>query len=606
MKWFKGIVELKSNEKLNNIPSGDDLLQKKFPLNTNRDFLKLDNCFLEVFTTNNDETRSKKIIKKYNRLFIGDIRIDNREELIEFLPCKKTNYSDEELVLELFNQFHENSFEKILGDFSFVIIELNPTQLFLVRDQLGVKSLFWTKKETKVCFATDLFLLESDFNSSQLNKKYVEEFYNANGMIDSKITPYKDVFRIPSGNYSSINHRYTSTHQYWNLVNKSETINYSSKTEYYDHFMDLLKNSIKSRLILDGHNAVMMSGGLDSTSIFAISKQIQKKHSDLYLDVISGVFDNLKDCDERQYINPVVEKYNTVPIFENCDNYGVFEGFPADSDWTFEPNVNAASSLFTSSLLKSASSVGATNVLTGCGADHVLGGSLGVIPDLFRQGKLVKAMNQTYFFSKSTRESFLHHMLHTMLLPQIGKGWLNEILIHDHKHPKSESTFPLSFSQIELYHQLLGTKSRLFMDRELAPKSNINCKHPFLDRKLIEFLFQIPGDLCWDSGITKVILKESMKPHLPSIILNRLNKTEHLSLTFLGVRNNWPNLYEVVKKGRITHYGFINHNDWKKKLLRWRQGLEVNDDFWVLLTLEIWLYKYEKRGIETQSFHAVN
>jgi asparagine synthetase B (glutamine-hydrolysing) len=577
------------------IPDVKVLVDKQFNiLNELNDSKYIGNAFFSITSTAIQQEDKDVLIYEYeNLILIGDIRIDNKKELSSMYNYDfQDDTKDEIIMLKLYHRYGFKFIQSIVGEFSTIIFDKSKNNIFAVRDHIGIKTLFWTVKENNVWITTDLFLFEDIIGESELNESYFKEFYSSNGIVDSHQTPYTNIFRIPSAHYIKFDRNNISQEKYWDLKDVKDFITYKNESDYEETFLDLVKQSVKCRLVENNFNAIMMSGGLDSTTIFALSKIVSKDNADTIVKPVCGVFEKYIECDETKYIRPVLEKYMECEIFENCDEYGVFKNFPNDAPWTYEPCVNSASYTLTKSLAQRARNEGAVNILSGYAADHILGGSVGVIPDLVKKVKLHSLISECYNLSKKSRQSFFKLMLNIGILPLFGKGWLSELNTGVNEITLKNIQSISSFNQKDFYKQFSGTKARLFSDRVIGPITGIEFQHPFLDRRLIEFLYRIPGNLRWEKGTTKVLLRKSMKNYLPKEILRRTNKTVHLAITFDGLRECWSTLYPVLKEARIEQFGFISKSDWNKEIINWRQGVKIREDFWTLLTMELWLFKY--------------
>lgn len=595
MKWFLGIIDFVGQI---NTPNIYKYVNEYFG-NQKLEYLVENFTFASLSVVNlkfNKERDNKFVFKFKDLILIGDIRIDNRDEL---LPLFKSNeelaaMQDEILILYLFDKLGTAFVEKIVGEFSFIIIHQQDKTVYAFRDQLGIKTLFWGIQGSKIWIATDIFLLQSIFDYSDINYEYFIDYYNTNGNVDSEITPYININRIPSGHFLSVVNQKFRVNKYWDLSEVEGNVRYRNLTEYQEKFIDIFKKSVSSRIKPNTINSVMMSGGLDSTSVYAVAKK-NNSDANTFINAVCGVFDKFNECDEREFITPLIQLYNEKPIFEVCDEYGILKDFPNDCPWTDEPNVNSISYRFTKSLTDKAKIYGATNVLFGYAGDHVLSGTSLSIHDSVRKFKLGKAIKDVYKLSLETRMSFGKYLLHEAIYPFWGGGWIQDIKKKYNCSVIKQLDKIGSYNQKDFYIQLQGTKSRIFLDRTIAPSVGVICQHPFLDRRLIEYLYKIPGELRWSNGETKYILRQSLKDYIPEIILNRKNKTEHLALTYHGLRENWTKIYPILRRTRIKKLGLVTEKNWANELIAWRQGGEVREDMWILLAIEIWLYRLEEK-----------
>ncbi|MCF2716486.1 asparagine synthase-related protein [Paenibacillus sp. UKAQ_18] len=147
-----------------------------------------------------------------------------------------------------------------------------------------------------------------------------------------------------------------------------------------------------------------------------------------------------------------------------------------------------------------------------------------------------------------------------------------------------------------LYLQMNNSKAHLFMDRTIGGLTGVNLMHPFLDRRLVEFIYRIPGEFTFSLYQNKFILRRALRDLLTEDIANRLNKTTHLAYTYKSIRENWGDIYQSLCQPKmITELDLVTEVKWQEMLTEWRNGKAVSDNFWVLLTIELWktLYDYK-------------
>lgn len=591
MRWFSGVIKLDHSE------LSQEEIERIKPANTfnypvyQHQVIQKSFAFFMI-----DSTVDYNPITFCNNCYIvGDVRIDNRKELLALLTLSEKDMSDEQLIIRLVQEKGQDVFSLVVGEFSFFMWDTTFQQILLVRDQLGIKTLFWTLQGTTLYFASDICLMESCINLERLNDEYFIDFYMSDGNPDSIHTPFKDLCRVRSGTRVQIDSRGVSSQCYWSIANVNHSICYQNFSEYTEHLLHLLTESVRCRLSEAQLNVVMMSGGLDSTTVFAIAQYLSKLNPDYHTIAISGVFDLHKSCDEREFIIPVLEQYNADPYYEICDDYGIFRNFPHDTPFLFEPAVNAASYAFTRALIARCAKEGAKTILTGYAGDHVMGGSEAVLADLAGQFKIKDLFLHIYPFALKCRLSLPKVLWHSAIAPHLGGGIFKDWITNRKLEYIHELRRIKTFNQKDFYRQISGTKSRIFSDRVIAAEFGVDISHPFLDRRLIEFLYSIPGELRWNAGTPKWLLRRTMENKLPDEIIWRKNKTGHLSLTFQGLRQSWPQLYAAVRKGRVSQFGLIELEKWRQALEQWRQGYLTRGDLWVLLAIEIWLYRLEQK-----------
>ncbi|MEB9955794.1 MULTISPECIES: asparagine synthase-related protein [Bacillus] len=381
MKWFLISVSFEK------VDVADYNIQKEifdeFKKVVNEIHVKVDN-YQFSFASN-----ERNLVNEFNFedvLIVGDIALHNKEEIIKKYNLDKrldTNIENEKLLVYLYKKNGIKFVEDMVGDFAFILYDQKKQKFYAIRDQMGVRTLFWIKYNNCYIFASDIFLLKKFFNLNDINFNYFKEFHERNGIVDTEITPYNNVYRVPSGSYIISTKDTFNLHKYWDLSCISETIVHKEESDYWEEFSQLLFKSVEDRLIKGMGNSIMLSGGMDSTSIYAIGKNLEKIDNSFHVEGVSAVFDELKECDEREYIYDLINKYHAKEIFLNCDNILLFENFPDNVPFSYEPNVNSISFNFTYNTVKKAVDNGLSNVFSGYAGDHLLTGSLYTARDFF-------------------------------------------------------------------------------------------------------------------------------------------------------------------------------------------------------------------------------
>lgn len=598
MRWFVAAINLDGTTMS---PFSEHTLVESIRTPYNQVCTKLHHgsaiCTLVMESSTTDMPQHMCTVRNQQTI-IGDIRLDNRDVLLTRLTelhSRTTEYiNDLELALELILLHGINIVYDFLGEFAFVIWDEHERKAIAVRDHIGMRTLFWAQQRDKLWISSDLCLLKDVFSLEQINTDYLMDFYLYNGHMDKVNTPYNNVYRLPSASWLEATVGNVNTHKYWNLYDRCEELRYRDIGEYESHFRELMVNTVKRRMIPSVKHAVMMSGGLDSTLLYGIARTEIPTVNTI---PVSGVFDRWHECDEREYIYAVLDHYNNRDdvVFEVCDDYGTFNQFPNGYLWTYEPTVTAATASFTGSLIRCASTAGAKQIFTGYGSDHLLTGSFPTLADMLHSGKLSLAVKEASQLASRYRLSTPKLLVHYGIGPLIGRGWAKELRKHKHSQFIEELKHIPSYNQQEYYQQFKGTMAHLFMDRVLAAKYGVTMQHPFLDRELIEFLFRVPGEVRFQGDMTKPLLRKSMGKYLPQQIIERKNKTKHLPLTHEGLKRVWNEVTHVASKGRIRILNILPHQEWLQSLYKFRHGMVVREDMWVLLTLELWLYKLEEQ-----------
>jgi asparagine synthase (glutamine-hydrolysing) len=314
------------------------------------------------------------------------------------------------------------------------------------------------------------------------------------------------------------------TIQYWEP--RLQPIRYATDEEYAEHFRSLLEESVTCRMRASTPVGVLMSGGLDST---AVASLIARQIAPLQLTTISYVFDDLSECDERAYIQTVQEKWNTRSIYIPCDDAWPLKDW---DHWVKNPNFPEGNPyrLLKERAYQRAHEEGLRVFFTGGFGDELYSGADGHILHLLFDGYFAEAARELGFHirNKGMKKTLLKYLRHlkrymTVRLPKSPRSknrasapaWLTPFATGFLANTK-----PGLDPRFEEYTYLFGMEAAQDCSMEIfnASRHSIELRHPFHDRRLIEFMINIPGYQAYRRGIYKHILRMAMKNILPEAV----------------------------------------------------------------------------------------
>ncbi|MGO5137596.1 ATP-binding cassette domain-containing protein [Clostridium butyricum] len=366
MKWYYGGINIKKdNYDINAKLTSHYNVARSFYVNEyNIKNIKY------VEATNN--LYSKEEVQDGNLILFGDIYIKNIIQLRE--KYKLDNKSSFEVIKFMYKKKGIDFINEVYGAFSLVIVDYSKSTTYLIRDQIGERELFWGIIDNKIFFGSDLFLIDDFYNKTVLNSEYFKLFCENLGYTDFILTPYKNIFRVKSGSYVKIDmdNFKSNDEEYWKLEWVNDNWNFKSEEEYIEKFKELLIDSINNCTYKNKVNALSLSGGLDSTSIFAITRKYTNKRIKPYC----GVFKELSTCDERQYINETMKMYNQEENYVELDDCGVLVDYPENYFYTSEPHINVLNKKFSEKIDSKVQEDNIEAICDGFFADHILTGNI--------------------------------------------------------------------------------------------------------------------------------------------------------------------------------------------------------------------------------------
>jgi len=450
--------------------------------------------------------------------------LEIREELEELGYHFKTK-TDTEVLLKSYLQWGEECLHKFNGMFAFVIWDDKEKKIFAARDRFGVKPLYYYKQGNKIAFASEIKQFKQ-FPGwiNILHPQMAEEYINKRYCDHKKETLYRDIFQILPGHFflgkSSCNQQALIC--WYELKNYIEEYNIT-EDEAIERFRSLFEDAIRLRLRSDVSVGACLSGGLDSSSIVSMVRNIQGPKKEIY--TFSSVFPGFK-VDESIYIEALAKEKRLV----SSKNYPTFDSFlkNLDSMLYHQDLPFSGTSVFAQwSTFQSAQKTGIKVLLDGQGADESLLGYPGMLNGLvydYLQGfQCVQAYKflkwQSNYNTQSVRKTFI------LGLQQKFPGFYAALLkIYGEKEYKIGTPFIRTITDICIEHFSNNLQTLLRYEDRNSMAFSRESRLPFLDYRLVEFIFSLPINQRFKDLKTKWVLREAMKNINISSILARKDK----------------------------------------------------------------------------------
>ncbi|MDJ1176801.1 asparagine synthetase B family protein [Roseofilum capinflatum] len=486
-------------------------------------------------TTDESENETQPLTVDQRVWIVADARVDGRSELIQSLQDRgepvTSETPDPNLILHAYLVWGIDCLDRLIGDFAFAIWDSREQRLFCARDHFGVKPFFYAHLGQEFVLSNTLNCVRLHPSvSDKLNDLAIADFllFGYNQEVDT--SAFADIQRLPAAHRLIWTPESFKVERYWTLPTDGY-IRYKRDEEYVEQFLELMRLAVGDRLRTN-KVAVYMSGGLDSTSVTAIAKELlTETYSSHDLRAYTTVFDRLLP-DEERYYSGLVAQHLDIPIhyqvaddFELCKGWEDIEGYYAP-----EP---ALLSLVRSNP-KEYEPPRSRVALSGEGGDGVFHcqGAYYYGIYLLKRGEILSIVTQWCQYWKANGR-----------FPQPGirariKEWLGipawrpsyPVWLSPDFERKLDlkSRWENSYRKRELLHPFRpeaykGIKaifwSYLFECNDSGMTfSTIEVRYPYFDVRLIEFLFCIPV-IPW--VMFKGIVRASMKGKLPEFVRSR-------------------------------------------------------------------------------------
>jgi asparagine synthase (glutamine-hydrolysing) len=534
--------------------------------------------------------------------------------------------SDTEVVLHAYEEWGPDCLRRFNGMFAFAIWNQRANCLFLARDRIGEKPLYYYQDSDRLIFASEIKAILADpVVPRRLNPRGLANFL-CFGHAVAPETIYQGIYKLLPGHYLIARDAQVCTSRYWEVGDEPQLSVGSilTEAEYAERILSLLDDSVRRRMVADVPVGAFLSGGVDSSAIAALMNRHASgpvRTFSLGFNIGGAYYNELSGAH-------VVAKHLGTEHYElhaeHVDLIQTLRGLVYHYD---EPFADAAA--FPLYLLSRFARDHVKVVLSGDGGDELFGGYRRYALDRFASfyqrlpvaltEKLIPALAGNLPRLRRTKRFF-----HTLCLVDPARryaSWLSvftpemqadllgadlraAIACHDPARPYHRYYHALNRNTASdhLNRLMYVDLKTLLVDgyMEKVDKATMACsleaRVPLLDHRLVELAFQIPGRFKISGGSLKRILKLAVRDLLPVSVLR---KPKHgfavpLDPWFRSELKDFS--FEVLLDGRTRRRGYFN-TDYIERL--WREhvgGRHVwTDHLWALLNFELWHRVYLDR-----------
>ncbi len=518
----------------------------------------------------NDHFNNSEIFLGHTRLSILDLSNNGNQpmfsedkqivivfngEIYNFEELKQTYFkqdyfhskTDTEVVLKLYQKFGIQFINQLNGDFAISIYDKHLQKLFLIKDHVGVKPLYYYTNGSKFIFGSEIkSIIASGIKTSLADDELLNYFV-------FKYTPknntlYKNIYRVAPGSYLEydLTKHLFETQRYWKLE-KNNTYSNLSYHDAKDVLYTLVENSTKSRLISDVPIGNFLSGGLDSS---IIAYFIKNRHDIQHYCARKSEIDLKKEgtTSDYYYADKLAKEWHLKLLEANISSEEANIDLIKKTLY-FSDDLIADGSQIPSYLITKEASQTSKVILSGMGADELFLGYAGHMLTLLSENVMAKMpfglSGLLYKQAAKVNQGKGKFLAYRRYIHKIGKygnypnyryGILN--LVGDFENscsvysgnrtnlesmlsayfPENEDVFD-SLTRFEIENVLV--KNLHYTDRTSMANS-VECRVPFLDKHIVEFAYSIQRSYkLSNTGTSKRILKDAFKQQLPNYIINR-------------------------------------------------------------------------------------
>lgn len=521
--------------------------------------------------------------------------------------------SDTETIIHSWEEYGEKCVKKFNGMFAFAVWDEGKKTLFLARDRLGKKPLFYAETPSGFIFASEIkAILKNPEVKKELDLEAMS-IYLSVGYFLSPFSLFKGIRKLPAASTLTLKDGKYKINDYWDL---DPTIKKDlPKDVWIKQFKDLLEDSVKIRLIADVPLGAFLSGGLDSTTIVSFMSKFtnrkpktfsigfkEKTYSELEFASLAAKF--LKTDHQSLVVRPNIERDLRRIIWTNDEPLGDTSAIPM---------------YFLAQMTRKKVTV----ALSGDGGDENLAGYetyiadklfplyrnlplrhlisaaiLKFLPTTFNKVSLDYKLKQ-FVQAKDFSPEKAHYFWRTIFTDEekkrlINPGVYKKIKNHDtfsyfekyfHKYPDGEFLDRAQYVDIKtwLVDDILVKVDRSSMANSLETRA------PFLDYRLVEFLAQTPPNLKLRGFQKKYLLKKTMAGLIPDEIINRSKAGFNAPISVWLRKDLKKFLLGYLSRANIGRLGLFNYDFIEILIQEYFSGKKDHSlKLWLLLNFVMW------------------
>ena len=518
-----------------------------------------------------------------NQRFViaGDVWLNNRDELLKKLDRQETIVTDIEIVAHLWKLYQVETLTLLQGMFAFAVWDRERQELWLVRDRVGAKTLYYTTNGATRWISLNLRSL-NPYRSDELDLVALRDYLSC-AFVPGSQTMWRDVRELRPGTVLRMPEDHLQT--YWQpqeqIRNKDQSLEWHGK-----QVRSLLEQIVQESLPLNQPVGAYLSGGIDSSCIVALAKKLHDRPVHTYSMHFGENYPN-----ELEFANLVAAHCQTEHHILEISPEQIWQQLPETLACLDDPIGEGLT--VPNLILGQAARQSVDVILNGEGGDPCFAGPKNkpmLLNSLY--GSVIEMDNSdiTSAYLTSFQKCFLD-------LPRLLKPDVYRVI----ESVPSVFTIGLQNQQQTYLNRLMllninfkGADYILTKVNNLTQAAGVQGRSPLFDSRMVELSLQIPPQYKLSGAEEKAVLKSAVADLLPDAILNRPKSGMIMSMQ-QWFRTHWRRRTRALllnKKAAIAPY--LNQSVIKEWLddrgERHRYGLKL----WLLVTLETWLQVNQK------------
>jgi len=540
---------------------------------------------------------------RYWMVFNGEVY--NYREIAKELNVQLKTSGDSEVILEAFAKWGPKMVERLNGMFTISIFDSQEKKLYLFRDRLGIKPLFFYRKSGIMAYASELKAISAvpEFELT-VNRSAIPYFLHL-GYIPEPISIYAEVEKFPAGCWAVFDGHQLKVERYWSASEKVTANVISNEVEAKEQLSQLLEASVSRRLMSDVPFGTFLSGGIDSSLVTALAQ----KSTTEKLKTFSIGFDDDKH-DESSFARRVSEHLGTEHFEYRVTEKDALELVPEILSQFDEPY--ADSSAIPTMLVSKMARKEVTMTLSGDGGDELFHG-YGMYSWAQRlDNTFVKAFHfpissvlalgedrykriaKVFDYSDSDQ---IHSHIFSQEQYMFSTKEISELMVES-----SKANYALLALNPSLSRNLNAAERQALFDIDFYLKDDLLTKVdrasmrysletrvPILDHSIVEFALNLNSSLKVKDGTAKYLLKEVLYDYVPKQIFDRPKWGFSIPLDKWLKTNLHYLVDEFLDEKTVNETGILRWSSVQQLLSKWKSGQNhLYNRVWLMVLLHRW------------------
>jgi asparagine synthase (glutamine-hydrolysing) len=512
-----------------------------------------------------------------------------------------TDHSDTEVILRGYEEWGQDVVTHLTGMFAFVIWDATRAELFLARDRLGIKPLYYVQRGSNLTFASEIKALFQDSTIPRReNVAVLQRFLLFRVHDATEETFFEGVKRLLPGHTMTVGaDGIRGIRRYWEPSVNLEFSGSRSDDSYAEEFAALFDRVVARHLLSDAPVGVPLSGGLDSSGVVCTVAELMRAGTDVHtggrLHSFSALYPG-QTIDESEYIHEVESFTGSIPHYAYPD---LDEFWNEMTEWIWyqeEPTI--ASAPYAYYCVYRVASEHVKVMLSGNGGDELLAG---YIP--YFRAYLTSARDQHRWFA-AARELVQGADLYRRYLGEAvrsrlpSRGGLLSMrpLLADRDGGLAGLDFRADRNlNRRLAQDVLAysTPNLLRYEDKNSMAFSIEARVPFLDHELVEYIFNLPIDQKIDGGWNRAVYRRAMKGRIPEKNRLRRSKIGFTNPEQVWIRRRAREMRAVFDSRECRGRGIYNNDRLVHDFDAWLAGAPGDPlIFWRTMVTELWMQRY--------------